>query len=165
MNGESADLKVENNSEIISKNLYGTSIGMSTTNAQLTVDNFSKIDIESSARRNNPLIDITTGSNDVYIRNNSSISSKHVEFDNPGTNTRALSMSGSNNNIIITSGGTLNLNNRHYTNRPNSGSVSSNYSTIYLGNGENNFSIDNNSADRARSQLRLTNDYAADFVF
>ncbi|MGL9768939.1 WxL domain-containing protein [Enterococcus sp. DIV0806c] len=161
MNGESANLKVENNSEIISKNLYGTSIGMSTTNAQLTVDNFSKIDIESSARRNNSLIDITTGSNDVYIRNNSSIASKHVEFDNPGTNTRALSMSGSNNNIIITSGGNLNLNNRHYTNRPNSGSVSSNYSTIYLGNGENNFSIDNNSADRDRSQLRLTNDYAA----
>ncbi|MGL9894986.1 WxL domain-containing protein [Enterococcus mundtii] len=161
MNGESAVFTVDNNSEILSNNLYGTSIGMSTANAEVTIDNFSKINIESSARRNNPLINFAGGSNNLSIKNNASVFTKHVEFDNPGNNTRAISMAGSNNNISITSGGNLDLDNTHYTDRPSSGSISENFSTVYLGNGNNSFSIDNNGAEGTRSQLRLINDYAS----
>ncbi|WP_235186418.1 WxL domain-containing protein [Enterococcus mundtii] len=161
MNGESAVLTVDSNSEILSNNLYGTSIGISTANAEVTVDNFSKINIESSARRNNPLINFAGDSNNLSIKNNASVSTKHVEFDNPGNNTRAISLGGSNNNINITSGGKLDLDNTHYTNRPSSGSISGNFSTVYLGRGNNSFSIDNDGAEGTRSQLRLINDYAA----
>lgn len=161
MNGVSAVLTVDNNSEILSNNFYGTSIGMSTMNAEITVDNFSKINIESSARRNSALIDISAGSNNLVIKNNSSISTKHLEFDNPGGNTRALSMSGSNNSIRITSGGNLDLDNTHHSNRPSSGSTSSGFSTVYLASGNNSFNVDNEGAVGSRSQVRLINDYAA----
>lgn len=161
MNGESAVLTVDNHSEIMSKNLYGTSIRMNTTNADVTVDNFSKINIESSARRSNPLIDFPRGSNNLSVKNNASVSTKHVEFNNPGNNTSVISMAGSNNNISITSGGNLDLDNTHYTDRPSSGSISGDFSTVYLGNGNNSFSIDNNGAEGTRSQLRLINDYSS----
>lgn len=162
MNGESAVLTVDNHSEILSNNLYGISIRMNTTNAEFTVDNFSKINIESSARRHRALIDLVGDSNNLSIKNNSSVSTKHVEFNNPGNNTRALSIDGSNNNISVTGGGKLDLDNTHYINRPNSGSVSPRFSTIYLGKGDNNFTIDNNNNSLgSKSQLHLKNDYAA----